>query len=320
MDGDHSRLKRANRVIWVAIAATAAADLAAAALRSFEVAWHTLMLPVLVCGALAAGGWIYRTIRPEERLASALTATAQLVSFAAVAAPLSYLAASANRPLWDATFTTWDHSLAIDWVALLGVVTTAPWLHAILQAAYASFYVQAITTVLALSLLGHLRRLTTFLGAFIGTTLLTIGLSVVFPAVGPWLHYAIDATAAHGYSAASQSSWPVFLGLRDGTVNTLTALDCEGVITFPSLHAALGILFMLALWRVRGLRLIAVALNFAMIAATPIEGSHYIVDVIAGITLAAMVWLAVDRLVARTAERNAVVPAAATLSIIPDVP
>ena len=51
------------------------------------------------------------TWRSDPRLASGLNCTAQVVAFAAVGAPLSYIAASANLPLQDHTFDLLDRAL-----------------------------------------------------------------------------------------------------------------------------------------------------------------------------------------------------------------
>ncbi len=84
----------------------------------------------------------------------------------------------------------------------------------------------------------------------------------------------------------------MFLGLRDGTLHTVYGLRSEGIITFPSLHAALGVLFPAALWRVKGVRWLALGLNILLVIATPAYGSHYVVDVIAEILIAAVCWVA----------------------------
>jgi membrane-associated phospholipid phosphatase len=73
-------------------------------------------------------------------------------------------------------------------------------------------------------------------------------------------------------------------------------MNSEGIVTFPSLHAALGILFAAALWRVRGIKWAALVLNALMLVATPAYGSHYFIDVIAGVALAALCWIAAARL------------------------
>lgn len=63
-------------------------------------------------------------------------------------------------------------------------------------------------------------------------------------------------------------------------------MNSEGIITFPSLHAALGILFAAALWRVRGIKSAALMPGALTLIATPAYGSHYFVDVIAGVAAA----------------------------------
>ena len=50
---------------------------------------------------------------------------------------------------------------------------------------------------------------------------------------------------------------------------------------------------MWALWPVRGFGVLAVAMNVLMIAATPVIGAHYVIDVIGGVLLAALCIIAV---------------------------
>ena len=83
------------------------------------------------------------------------------------------------------------------------------------------------------------------------------------------------------------------------------AVGSEGIITFPSLHAALAVIVIAALWPIAILRWVFLALNTAMLAATPIDGSHYFVDVLAGIALAALAVMAAQAIAARAASRPA---------------
>jgi membrane-associated phospholipid phosphatase len=59
-----------------------------------------------------------------------------------------------------------------------------------------------------------------------------------------------------------------------------------GIIGFPSFHCAAALLNGWALARERAIRPMAIALNAAMIAATPLLGGHYLVDLIGGSVLA----------------------------------
>jgi hypothetical protein len=293
---DNDRLRRADLAIWVTIGLIGLAVAGATCVTPLQIDWRSFLAPVS-CGALiAAAGWFYRSVRCEPRLAAVLTSTSQIIAFAAVGAPLSYLAATAGFPLQDALFDSWDRELLhLDWSSLMQFVAGRPTLRLVLLLAYSSFAVQTVTTVFALGVAGHFARLTTFIVAFISTTLITIAVSAVLPAVGPWVFLDLHSEMANGLLPTSSTSWPVFLGLRDGTFHLIHGMNSEGIITFPSLHAALGILFAAALWRTRGIRWAGLALNGLMLLSTPAYGSHYFVDVIAGVLIAALCWIAAAR-------------------------
>ena len=295
-------LGRADIAVWTVIGLSAAVIAGFALWTSFAIAWRSFAAPASVAALLAIGAWFYRSVRGEQRLGAILASTAQIISFAAVAAPLSYIAAAAGFPLQDATFDAWDRYLHFDWMQMMTLISLHPGVQWILLLAYSSFALQIMTTVLALGVAGQLDRLGTFVVAFVCTTLITIAVSAVYPAAGPWLFLDIQPAMANGFLPVSSTSWPVFLGLRDGTLHTVYGLNSEGIITFPSLHAALGILFATALWQVSVVRWIALGLNGLMLIATPAYGSHYVVDVIAGILIAAVCWVAAARLFAANAE------------------
>jgi len=293
---DNDRLRHADLAIWGTIGLIGLTVIAATFVTALRIEWHSFLAPVS-CGVLiAAAGWFYRSVRGEPRLAAILTSTSQIIAFAAVGAPLSYLAATAGFPLQDAVFDSWDRAwLHLDWSSIMQFIASRPTLRLVLLLAYSSFALQSVTTVFALGVAGQRARLTTFIVAFIATTLITIAISAVLPAVGPWVFLDLHAEAANGFLPTSSTSWPVFFGLRDGTFHTIHGMNSEGIITFPSLHAALGVLFAAALWRTRGIKWAALALNGLMLLATPAYGSHYVVDVIAGVLIAVLCWIAAAR-------------------------
>jgi membrane-associated phospholipid phosphatase len=204
---------------------------------------------------------------------------------------------------------------------MMQFVAARPALRLVLLLAYSSFALQTVTTVFALSVAGQLARLKAFIVAFIATTLITIAISAVLPAGGPWLFLDLHSDVAKGFLPTSATSWPVFLGLRDGTFHSINGMNSEGIISFPSLHAALGILFATALWRTKGIKWAALVLNGLMLAATPAYGSHYFVDVIAGILIAALCWVAAarffkaDSTTARDVQTDSPHPAGVTTSV-----
>jgi len=275
---------------WGMIGVVAFVVLAFGLFGPFKLEWRTFIVPAIATALLAGGGWYYRAIRHEERLGAILTSTGQIIGFAMVAAPLSYLAAASAFPLQDAVLNALDRRLGVDWPSMISFISQHSGLRQILMLAYGSFAVQTITTVLILGITGRVVRLYAFVHAFIATTLIAIVVSILCPATGPWLFLDLRPAAANGFLPVTASSWPVFLGLRDGTLSAVQGLHSEGIITFPSLHAALAILFSVAVWPVKGVRWSVFGLNGLMLLASPAYGSHYLVDLIAGVLLAAVCW------------------------------
>jgi hypothetical protein len=312
MDGEALALRRLDRLIWTMVALTAAVVLAAPFASNFYIAWDTFTAPAVACAALLATSLFYRRWRNDERLVAGLDSTAQVIAFAAVGAPLSYLAASANLPLYDHALDTLDRALGLDWKALLGVMNATPALYAPLRLSYLSLTLQMTTVVLCLAFSGRLMWLRVYTLAFILAALVSIAVSVVLPAVGAWPYYGLTTADSPFVMPAVSESWPVFYGLRDGSMRALTAIGSQGIITFPSLHAALAVILMVALWPVPILRWIGLVLNLGMLAATPIDGSHYFIDVWAGIAVAAFCLIAARALAAHALRSAAPVrPAAA---------
>jgi membrane-associated phospholipid phosphatase len=292
-----------DQFIWMIIAAVAAAVLIAPAISNFRIDWPSFAIPAATCTALLAGSWFYRARRIDPRLASALGCTAQIIGFGGVGAPLSYLGASFALPLQDGFFDALDWALGFDWSALFDFATARPVLSTVLRIAYVSFTVQASLVVLALAFFRQLLWLRVFVLSFILTALVTIAVSAVLPAVGAWDLHGMPAGPDSTIPIA-QSSVPVFHALRDGTLRQLVAVGAEGIITFPSLHAAVGLILIVALWPIAGLRWIGIIVNAVMIAATPIDGMHYLVDVIAGLATALACVAAARALAARIAVRT----------------
>jgi hypothetical protein len=298
MTSDPAALRRLDALTWSMVAATAGVALMAVVFGGFSLALRSFVPPAATSLLLWIAARYYRGRRNDPNLAAALESTAQVIAFVAVAAPLSYVAASAALPLRDATFDAMDRALGIDWQALAAALERWPALHHGLRIVYLSLSVQMTAVVLLLGFTGRLSWLRVYMLAFLFAAFTTIAMSALLPAQGAWLHHGIMA-ADPAMLPVSSSSWPVFHSLRDGSVRTLMAVGAQGIITFPSLHAALAVILIAAFWPVPKVRWYGFAINAVMLMATPVDGSHYIVDVLAGIAIAALCLLAARWLVIR---------------------
>jgi hypothetical protein len=295
MDSEASKLRRIDDLIWAIVAAVAAMVLAAPLASTFFLNWTSFAAPVGACFALVAGSIVYRRWRNDPKLASALECTAQVIAFAAVGAPLSYLAAAlgAALPLQDAAFHAIDRAMGLHWMGMLQWMNEWPAVFWALRPIYSSLTIQMTLVVLCLAFTGRLVWLRVYTLSFLLAAVITIAISAALPAAGTWLHYGLTKGHAPNIYPVVHTVWPVFTGLRDGSVRTLVALGAEGVITFPSLHAALAVIMIAAFWPLARLRWVVLAVNVLMLVATPIDGAHYFIDVFAGIAIAVLcLWLA----------------------------
>lgn len=232
--------------------------------------------------------------RSDLRIRTTVLGAALLIAFQAVGATLSYLVVSTNAPLVDASLAAWDRALGFDWLACLAWTENHASARFILRCAYYSGLWQLVAVVLYLGFTARSTRLREFMRLFVLATLLTIVISGVLPAAGAWKHYAVGAS----FDLASTSHFEL---LRSGSMHNIPLGAMQGLISLPSLHSAMAVLLVYAMRGTLVHPLFAV-LNAAMLASTPIEGGHYLVDVVAGVALA-LGLIALDRLGERQASK-----------------
>jgi membrane-associated phospholipid phosphatase len=133
----------------------------------------------------------------------------------------------------------------------------------------------------ALEMLGHHNQARAFLHWFIVSTFAAIAIGTLIPAAGAFVYYHLPAASTTGYVA----QWT---GLRNGTLRAINPFDNQGLVVFPSFHAVLAVLCAYAATPLRVLRYPLLALNLLIILASPAMGGHYFIDIIAGISLAAL--------------------------------
>ncbi|MES2715596.1 MAG: phosphatase PAP2 family protein [Pseudomonadota bacterium] len=263
---------------WIVIWVVLGIDLCWLLVAGWTVAWRD----VGVVAAVVAGGYALLSIgryRSDLRIRITVTATTQLVMFTAVAGTLSYLVISTCAPLIDAPLAALDQALGFDWLALAAWLRVNPTTAAVLRLAYYSGLVQMAVVVLFLGLTARQTALDEFVRLFIAATLFTIAISGALPAAGAWKHYGLSA----GYDLASLAH---FEPLRNGQLRHVSLGGMQGLISIPSMHAAAAVLFVHAVRESRPALSIFIVLNTALLVATPVDGSHYLVDVLAGAALA----------------------------------
>ena len=262
---------------------------------------------------------IYTYFRYDVRVAALCDSVAALSCFTIIGAVYTYVMTylGAGMPLWDARFLAADAALGLDWKSYLGWMNAHPQVGWLLNLAYESILKQVALLILLLVVFGQHRRLQGFIIAAQLSIIICGAAAAVTPALGAYPFF--------GISAADHASIP--LTTMDGHVAQVLQLResapffqidrIEGIIVFPSFHMALVVLFTWGFWRVPVARWIALIVNIAMAAGTPLSGGHYFIDLVGGVVVAVIaiaIASSLQRLVDRVTHVQ-VVPAAAIVDV-----
>jgi membrane-associated phospholipid phosphatase len=236
-------------------------------------------------------------------LSHSASVLAQLILAGMLIGPLSYIAATANYPFQDKNLHAIDQFLWLDWRPYLKFVDEHG-LGSISKIGYSTFVWQPFLVPIVLCLRGYVARSYQFALAFLLTMMITVVISMFLPAAGTYTFFGLSPSDYPNLHPSDDFDHMRHLPLlREGKMRLMEIGRVKGIVTFPSFHAAGGFLYLWALWAVWWMRPIALVCNGLLLLATPIDGGHYFIDVIAGVALAVCsIWI-VQKL-SRTLERG----------------
>jgi hypothetical protein len=234
-----------------------------------------LMAPALVLLGTGAIGMYFRRYRASPRFGSGLQAFALFVAMSVATPFCAVIAASSNLPLVDEWLAQLDRTLFFGFERhyVVELVVARPTLVATVQVVYHSLIWQPLLLGSVLFTINP-RRGWSLLFAWGLTLTVIIAIFPFFPAAGA-PPYFLDFVGT-------------FNGARDGTLRLLGQEALRGIVTFPSFHAAAGVLLAWGWSAVSRIGGAFVILNIAMIGTALIAG-HYLVDLVAGALIAGLV-------------------------------
>ncbi len=246
-----------------------------------ESAWPTALAVgrcLLVVAGFIAFGWAVPRLAHTTAIPVDLTLSAiQLFVLVQAFLPISYLAAAlgAGFPPLDDTLSRLDRTLfGYDWDAVaqwLAGRTTIEW---VLSTAYFSMPVQAAVLVGLGSIVRPGRQNSEFVWIAITAMALTTAVFVFTPAMGKGGHVA--------------AYLGVLNDIRSGRWTVFDYSRAQGIVTFPSFHTTLALVFVYLAGRVHRWALAVFApLNAVMLLSIPPIGGHYLIDVAGGGVVAA---------------------------------
>jgi membrane-associated phospholipid phosphatase len=277
---------------WLPIAAMGGVLLLGLLFCGFSIEPVALAIPTAVAALLAVTAYAYtfaKTNRADPKLTFPLGAISQLLLVVTIMGPLTYLAGTANWPLQDDVLLTIDRALGMDPELIASYVNDHGWLGELLLRGYGLIKWPLLGIPIVLALVSGLVRLQLFVLAFSLALILTVSISAFMPAIGTYYGLNIAPSKFPSVDASLYAAQlRDILALREGSLRHLELFKLAGIVSFPSFHAASAVLYMWALWPVRVIGSLSVALNLLMIAATPVIGAHYMIDVIGGVGIATL--------------------------------
>ena len=234
---------------------------------------------------LVAGRYRHRS----RTLVDMASSAALWIAFSATGCVLTYLGATCAMPLQDAALTRLDQALGFDWVGWRDWVAAWPAVNLALSLAYPSLMLQILLSGLLLPLLGLAGRSVelAFLAAL--TILPTTAVSALWPALGPFATFGGERAEYLPHVLLLRAPGPWHFDLP----------TMQGILTMPSYHAVLALLFTYACRGTGWLGWAVAAVNAAMLLSIAPIGGHYLMDIIVGLAIAALCILAVRGAAAR---------------------
>ena len=248
---------------------------------------------------LAGTRWMFHApATPAQRVLRDLAESVGLfMAIGLLGAIASYPLAADTRGSIDPVLQRVDAALHFDWIALYRTVAAHRSLQLLGIAAYQSIF---ITPALILGYCAWSDRRAAaraFIVSFWLAAILALGVFRFIPAIGPL------ATLWHGPIPYMPQSalWEADLIplLRAQMLHRIDLGELRGLVSAPSFHTASAVVYIAAAWPIARLRWPVLALNLAMLLATPVEGTHYLADMIAGVVVAGAA-LAVAGMLRRT--------------------
>lgn len=265
-----------------------------------ELIWNQLIPFGFITSILAASIIIFLRIQKKSSLPSWILisySTLQGLLFLNIAwinlRIFNHVSMTTGFPYQDELLRSWDNYIGLDWLAYFKFIHDRPFLIDLLDMSYTSLTPLSVFALLFLIITKQFDRSRFFLETFFFTSVAAIIIGLFFPAEAAVAVIIQDLTSYSNFTK-EPGVYHIYhmevLRAEEGPI-ILNLSSLPGLVTFPSLHTAAGIILIFTFWGLKGFTFVF-SYSVLMIAATPVFGGHYIVDLLAGTFLAIVVmWI-----------------------------
>ncbi|MFW2853397.1 phosphatase PAP2 family protein [Sphingomonas sp. TX0543] len=224
------------------------------------------------------------------------------VSICIVGALAAYPISGMSSGFVDAALQQIDDAIGFEWLAWYRFVTEHTAIQWSERVAYETIFLSPAVLLGYFAFTGRKDEARRFIASFWLTALLTLILFAFLPAKGPLAFLWHGPLPYIPASALYQAELITALRCKMASPIDLGAL--HGLVAAPSFHAASAVLYVRAAWTIKPLRWPITIMNLTMLLATPVEGTHYLADIIAGAAVALIALSLIRVVVTARALRN----------------
>ncbi len=210
----------------------------------------------------------------------------------------NFLSMSLSEGWVDDWLANLDRSAGFNWQGYVDWVTGNPIVFWLLRQSYGWVDGPIATLAVILIAFGFRRDVRDLFGVLFVTSTACMWVAVAFPAKAAVATLGTPALIKLLGKSAGRYHIKIIENLRSDLVMYFDPENIPGLAAFPSFHTALGVVMIYAARRNRALLFLTSLYALCMIAATPVFGGHYFVDLIAGTVSALAVILLWHRLIA----------------------
>lgn len=250
----------------------------------FDVA--SFKLPLLALAFLTGVYIVYRLLRPEPVFSDICGAMTVLIFSTLTAGAVSLAGLRLGAPLIDQSLAAFDSAFLIDTRSIVAAIAHERDFARLLGFFYNGSFPLLIVTLVFLVWARREKSLWQLVFVFAFTALGCATISVFFPAIGAFTHFAYSADIREGLPPTAGVYYlPTFEYYRHAAAPVISMATTDGVVAFPSFHCCLALMTTFAYVGQRWLFPVALLWNGPVIVSTIPIGGHYIVDLLAGAAL-----------------------------------
>jgi len=237
----------------------------------------TLFLFVQYASGLLVISFISQWLKFDPRVVTFMRVESSTLAFMILNEILSYILVALHRPMVDDPLAAADRALGFNWLALYLWTTTHNFAHSVLIWDYTTFQVQMPLILSILCWRGQLVRAWELFWLFLLSCFGCLFALGIWPTIGPFGHFPVTFDT---------SCTQEFRAVYEGSLKVIGKTPLQGLIQFPSLHAAAAIIFTYAGRGIPILFPLLVVVNALMLVALLPIGGHYLVDMFGGVAIA----------------------------------